>query len=187
MTEYDPGVGLSSNGRYYSVVHADELVVAVVDVLAPGLERFERSVQTDSFADAGSFYLTTFSPVSEAVRGRVFTLLDLPIQAQYWGGGTGPGCDVRPWPTAIRWSTASQLFATGCNRGATPAPVQATSPRRTRSGSTRTAASWSPTERTTGSRSSALTVSTLGVTSTIRWASTLTVRVEPTSPRRCRV
>jgi hypothetical protein len=47
----DPGVAVARNGRYYFVAHPDEPVVEVVDVFAPGLERIERVVVTDSASD----------------------------------------------------------------------------------------------------------------------------------------
>jgi len=44
---YDPGVAISPNGRYYLVAHADQPILDVVDVFAPGLERLERSIITE--------------------------------------------------------------------------------------------------------------------------------------------
>jgi hypothetical protein len=44
---YDPGVAISPNGRYYVVAHADEPILDVVDVFAPGLERLERTITTE--------------------------------------------------------------------------------------------------------------------------------------------
>ena len=66
---YDPGVAASPNGRYYVVAHADEPVLDVVDVFAPGLERLERSIATEPGLSPGlaNAAWVAFSPDSRRV------------------------------------------------------------------------------------------------------------------------
>jgi hypothetical protein len=58
---YDPGVGFSPNGRYYFVAHPDAPQVDVVDISAPGHERVERSVVTDTSEQPGTSTLASLA------------------------------------------------------------------------------------------------------------------------------
>jgi hypothetical protein len=65
---YDPGVALAPGGRYFFVAYPDQPAVAVIDVFAPGLERIERLVSTDTPDSSGATHVAWLGISSDGRR-----------------------------------------------------------------------------------------------------------------------
>jgi hypothetical protein len=103
---YGPGVELSPDGRYYFVAHADEPIVDVVDVFAPGLERIERSLLTDSSGNPGTSTLASLAVSPDGRQLYVHRWSGFPLQS---GQLPTQVINVGAWTSRVFDSTAAYL------------------------------------------------------------------------------